>query len=103
MALAQHGTEHEEPRLSPAPIPSHFNDCLEGNFAPREAGSIVSMCEDLWMSVSTVAPPPIVVPSYDTTKQQNDLTKTGDADPTYKPQPPAPLPPGQGTRIDQLA
>lgn len=55
------------------------------------------------MSVSTVAPPPIVVPSYDTTKQQNDLTKTGDADPTYKPQPPAPLPPGQGTRIDQLA
>ena len=55
------------------------------------------------MSVSTVAPPPIVVPSYDTTKQQNDQTKTGDADPTYKPQPPAPLPPGQGTRIDQLA
>lgn len=56
------------------------------------------------MSVSTVAPPPIaiVVPSYDTTKQQDDQTKTRD-DPAYKPQPLAPLPPGQGTRIDQLA
>ena len=54
-------------------------------------------------NVSTVAPPPIaiVVPSYDTTKQQDDQTK--DTDPTYQPTPPAPLPPGQGTRIDQLA
>ena len=57
------------------------------------------------MSVSSVAPPPvtIVVPSYDTTKQPDDQTKTGDNDPTYQPTPPAPLPPGQGTRIDQLA
>lgn len=57
------------------------------------------------MSVSTVAPPPIaiVVPSYDTTKQQDDLSKAGDTDPAYEPQPPAPLPSGQGTRIDQLA
>jgi hypothetical protein len=88
-----------------APIPSHFNNRLEGIFAPRSAGSIVSMCEDLRMKVSTVAPPPIaiVVPSYDTTKQQDDQTKTKDADPTYEPPPPAPLPPGQGTRIDQLA
>jgi hypothetical protein len=56
------------------------------------------------MSVSSVAPPPIaaVVPSYDATKQ-DDQTKTRDSDPTYQPQPPAPLPPGQGTRIDQLA
>lgn len=55
------------------------------------------------MSVSSVAPPPvtIVVPSYDTTKQPDDQTK--DNDPTYQPTPPAPLPPGQGTRIDQLA
>ena len=45
----------------------------------------------------------IVVPSYDTTKPQDDQTKTRDSDPTYKPTPPAPLPPGQGTRIDQLA
>ena len=57
------------------------------------------------MKVSTVAPPPIaiVVPNYDTTKQQDDQTKTKDNDPTYQPTPPAPLPPGQGTRIDQLA
>ncbi|WP_426614944.1 hypothetical protein [Bradyrhizobium sp. McL0616] len=56
------------------------------------------------MSVSSVAPPPVtvVVPSYDTTKQQ-DQAKTNDNDPTYQPTPPAPLPPGQGTRIDQLA
>ena len=56
------------------------------------------------MSVSSVAPPPItvVVPSYDTTKQ-DDQTKTKDAEQAYQPQPAAPLPPGQGTRIDQLA
>ncbi|WP_201724146.1 hypothetical protein [Bradyrhizobium centrolobii] len=57
------------------------------------------------MSVSSVAPPPIaiVVPSYDTTKQQDDQAKTRDDDPTYQPPLPTPLPPGQGTRIDQLA
>jgi len=57
------------------------------------------------MSVSSVAPPPVtvVVPNYDTTKQPDNQTKTQDTDPTYKPTPPAPLPPGQGTRIDQLA
>jgi hypothetical protein len=57
------------------------------------------------MNVSTVAPPPIaiVVPNYDQTKPQDDQTKTKDSDPTYQPPPPAPLPPGQGTRIDQLA
>ncbi|MBC9875951.1 hypothetical protein G8O24_01145 [Bradyrhizobium sp. INPA01-394B] len=56
-------------------------------------------------NVSTVAPPPIaiVVPSYDTTKQPDDQTKSQDSDPTHQPTPPAPLPPGQGTRIDQLA
>lgn len=57
------------------------------------------------MSVSSVAPPPvtIVVPSYETTKQPDDKTRAKDNDPTYQPTPPAPLPPGQGTRIDQLA
>ncbi|SFI17997.1 hypothetical protein [Bradyrhizobium sp. Gha] len=55
------------------------------------------------MSVSSVAPPPvtIVVPSYDTTKQPDDQTKDDDA--TNQPTQSAPLPPGQGTRIDQLA
>jgi hypothetical protein len=57
------------------------------------------------MSVSTVATPPfaIAVPSYDTTRQPDDQAKAADAAPTYQPPPPAPLPPGQGTRIDQLA
>jgi hypothetical protein len=57
------------------------------------------------MSVSSVAPTPVTVavPSYDATKQQDDQAKTKDTDPTYQPTPPAPLPPGQGTRIDQLA
>ncbi len=56
------------------------------------------------MNVSTVAPPPIavVVPNYDQAKPQNDQAKK-DAEQAYKPQPPAPLPPGQGTRIDQIA
>lgn len=57
------------------------------------------------MSVSSVAPPPVtvVVPSYDPTQQQNNQTKSQDNDPTSQPTPSAPLPPGQGTRIDQLA
>lgn len=57
------------------------------------------------MSVSSVTQSPvtIVVPSYDTTKQPDDPIKSRDNDPTYQPTPPAPLPPGQGTRIDQLA
>jgi hypothetical protein len=57
------------------------------------------------MNVSSVARPPIaiVVPNYDQTNQQDDQTETKDTDPTYQPPPPAPLPPGQGTRIDQLA
>jgi hypothetical protein len=56
------------------------------------------------MNVSTVAPPPIaiVVPSYEN-KPQNSQTQNKDTDPTHQPQPPVPLPPGQGTRIDQIA
>ncbi|MGY8668685.1 hypothetical protein Q3C01_40835 [Bradyrhizobium sp. UFLA05-109] len=57
------------------------------------------------MSVSSVTPPPIgiVVPNYDTTKQQDDQAKTNDSDSSYQPPPAPPLPPGQGTRIDQYA
>lgn len=57
------------------------------------------------MNVSTVAPPPIavVVPNYDQTKQDDQAKKNQGTDPTYQPPPPAPLPPGQGTRIDQIA
>ncbi len=92
-------------RYNPGSDPSHFNDWLDGPFVRSGARSIVSICEDMWMSVSSVAPPPVtvVVPSYDTTKQPDDQTKAKDNDPTNQPTPPAPLPPGQGTRIDQLA
>lgn len=57
------------------------------------------------MSVSSVAPPAIaiVVPSYDQSRQQDEQAKTKSSEATYQPPPPAPLPPGQGTRIDQLA
>jgi hypothetical protein len=58
------------------------------------------------MDVSKVAPPPIavVVPNYDQTKPQDDqATKAKDAETAYQPPPAPPLPPGQGTRIDQLA
>lgn len=56
-------------------------------------------------NVSSVAPPPItiVVPNYDTTKPQDGQADTKDSEAAYQPPPPAPLPPGQGTRIDQLA
>lgn len=56
------------------------------------------------MSVSSVAPPPaVVVPSYDNSTKPDNQTKAKDKEPAYRPPPPAPLPPGQGTRIDQLA
>jgi hypothetical protein len=56
------------------------------------------------MSVSSVASPPVtvVVPSVDA-GNQDDQSKAADAQPAYQPPPPAPLPPGQGTRVDQLA
>lgn len=56
------------------------------------------------MSVSSVAPPAVAVvaPSFDNSKQVDDQKKK-DAEQAYQPPPPAPLPPGQGTRIDQLA
>ncbi len=55
------------------------------------------------MSVSSVAPPAVAVvaPSFDS--KQVDDQKKKDAEQAYQPPPPAPLPPGQGTRIDQLA
>ncbi len=54
------------------------------------------------MSVSSVAPPAVAVvaPSFDSSKQ---VQKKKDAEQAYQPPPPAPLPPGQGTRVDQLA
>ena len=56
------------------------------------------------MEISKIAPPPIaiVVPNYDSAKR-NDGSKGHDTDPTWEPPKPSPLPPGQGTRIDQIA
>ena len=56
------------------------------------------------MSVSSVAPPPVVtvIPTYDS-KPQDSQTQQTDSQAKYQPPPSAPLPPGQGTRIDQLA
>lgn len=56
------------------------------------------------MDVSKIAPPPIaiVVPNYGQTKP-DDQTATMDAGSTWEPPKPSPLPPGQGTRIDQIA
>lgn len=55
------------------------------------------------MSVSSVAPPPVaVVPAYES-KPRDSQTQQADSQRAYQPPPPAPLPPGQGTRIDQLA
>jgi len=56
------------------------------------------------MEISNIAPPPIaiVVPNYDSAKP-NDQSKGQDSGPTWEPPKPSPLPPGQGTRIDQIA
>lgn len=58
------------------------------------------------MSVSSVAPPPVVVvvPNYDpNANKAQDNQAQKEAEKAYQPPPPAPLPPGQGTRIDQIA
>jgi hypothetical protein len=53
-------------------------------------------------SISSVAPPPINAPAVMVTKAPD--VKTDDANKVGAPQPTvlAALPPGQGTRIDQL-
>ncbi len=56
------------------------------------------------MSISSVAPcPPYSMPeaSAPQTPQVKPEPQAGDAN-AYQPPAPAPLPPGQGTRIDQL-
>ena len=68
--------------------------------AAGEAGAL--MRRGLPMSVSSVASPPVavVMPNYDSKPQDSD---SRDASAAYQPPPQAPLPPGQGTRIDQIA
>ncbi len=59
------------------------------------------------MSISSVSAPSPVQPPYVTTSQTPTAPASNgnDSDDAGAPQPPvqAPLPPGQGTRIDQLA
>lgn len=51
--------------------------------------------------VSTVSAPPPVVAQQPIDPKPQDATPNDEA--AYQPPPPAPLPPGQGTRIDQFA
>ena len=56
------------------------------------------------MSISSIAAPAPVPPAYTTTQPTPPVVSNdGDSDDAgAQPRTPAPLPPGQGTRIDQL-
>ena len=55
------------------------------------------------MSISSVSTAPVIVPlDAGSPKPQDTAPATGDAGTIHQPTPPAPLPPGQGTRVDQL-
>ena len=53
------------------------------------------------MDVSSVSPSPPVTP-VDTSSSQPQVQANGNNS-DYQPPPKAPLPPGQGTRVDQIA
>jgi len=56
------------------------------------------------MSVSSIPPSPPVTPPYTSPPQPPAVQADGDANDAGAAQPPAqaPLPPGQGTRVNQL-
>jgi hypothetical protein len=56
------------------------------------------------MSISSVAPAPAPAPvtQADTGNAQPSVATSASDDGGYQPPPRAPLPPGQGTRVDQL-
>ena len=54
------------------------------------------------MSVSSVSPAAPVAP-IDTGTSTPPVQATSDNNSAYQPPPKPPLPPGQGTRVDQLA
>jgi hypothetical protein len=56
------------------------------------------------MTISSVSTAPAIVPlDAGSPKPQDAATATSsDTTATHQPTPPAPLPPGQGTRVDQL-
>ena len=82
----------------------NFNYRFHGSFPRREHDDRFPRLGEVTMDVSKIAPPPIavVVPNYDSAKP-NDQSKRQDSGPTWEPPKPSPLPPGQGTRIDQIA
>ncbi|WJR76184.1 hypothetical protein [Bradyrhizobium sp. NP1] len=53
------------------------------------------------MSISSVAPSTQPAPVQASTPKAPDVPAGSDAD-THQPTPKPPLPPGQGTRVDQL-
>ena len=54
------------------------------------------------MSISSVAPSPAPVASADTGDSKPQAPAAASDNGGYQPPPKAPLPPGQGTRVDQL-
>jgi hypothetical protein len=54
------------------------------------------------MDVSSVSPPAPVTP-VDTSSGPKPVQVSSDNSNAYQPPPKAPLPPGQGTRVDQIA
>ena len=70
-----------------------------------EAGQQSEQPEDsVSMSISSVTTAPVIVPlNAGSPKPQDTAPATSsDTGATHQPTPPAPLPPGQGTRVDQL-
>jgi hypothetical protein len=56
------------------------------------------------MTISSVSTAPAIVPLDAGSPKPQDATAatSSDTSATHQPTPPAPLPPGQGTRVDQL-
>ena len=54
------------------------------------------------MSVSSVAPSPAPIASTDASDSKPPALAATSDNGGYQPPPKAPLPPGQGTRVDQL-
>ena len=55
------------------------------------------------MDISSVSPSPAVTPVDTGGSQPQVQTTSTDSNSAYQPPPKPPLPPGQGTRVDQLA
>ena len=55
------------------------------------------------MSISSISPSPAPIAPADTGDSKPLAAATASDNGGYQPPPKAPLPPGQGTRVDQLA